>query len=84
MPMSKKFSFGQIATVVATVAAGVWGYNYYSQKNYGTPRTVIGQSANKDDLRIPSIQHAPAPDKKISATEESLTNPSKNSSSRLY
>lgn len=82
--MSKKYSFGQIATVVAAVAAGIWGYNYYSQKNYGTPRTAIGQNLNKDEIKIPTIQHAQTPDKRISATEESLTTPSKNSTNRSY
>ncbi len=82
--MSKRYSFGQIAAAVAAVTAGVWGYNYYSQKSYGTPRTVIGQSANKDDIRIPTIQHAQTPDKRISATEESLTTPSKNATNRTY
>lgn len=82
--MSKKFSFSQIAGVVAAVAAGIWGYNYYSQKNYGIPRTMIGQGANKDEIKIPKIQHAPSPNQKMSATEESLTTPSKNGTSRSY
>lgn len=40
--MSKKYSFGQIVGAIAAVAIGIYGYNYYSQKNYGTPRTTIG------------------------------------------
>jgi hypothetical protein len=80
----KKYSFNQIAGAIAAVVAGMWGYNYFSQKNYGTPRTVIGQGANKDEIKIPKIQHAPSSDKRISATEESLTTPSKNATSRSY
>lgn len=82
--MSKKYSFGQIAGVVAAVVAGVWGYNYYSQKNYGTPKTTVGQRAINEDLKTPTIQHAQNPGKTISATEQSLNNPSKNASNRTY
>ncbi len=82
--MSKKYSFGQIAGMVAAVVAGVWGYNYYSQKNYQTPKTTIGQRANTDEIKNPTIQHAQTPGKTISATEQSLNNPSKNASNRTY
>lgn len=82
--MSKKYSFGQIAGVIAVVVGSVWAYNHYSQKNYGTPRTMVGQNLNKDEIKNPKIQHAPTPDKKISATEESVTTPGKNATNRSY
>ncbi len=79
-----KNNFMQIATILAVAAMGVWGFNYYSQKNYSTPKTQVGQRATSDPITKPTIQHAETPGKTISALEQSMNNPSKNASNRAY
>jgi hypothetical protein len=82
--MSKKYSFGKIVGMVVAVVAGMWGYNYYSQMSYGTPKQIVGKRAISEDIKTPSVQHAQTSDKRMSATEESLSNPGKNGSNRVY
>lgn len=82
--MSKKNSFVQVGSILALAALGIYGYSYYSQKNYGTPKTQVGQRATSDPISQPKIMHTPTPDKTMSAFEQSVTNPSKNGTNRTY
>lgn len=54
MGIPKKNNFTQIATIIGVTLMGLWGYNYYSQKNY-KPKTMIGQRANSDSITPPTI-----------------------------
>jgi uncharacterized membrane protein YebE (DUF533 family) len=82
--MPKYNNMTQIAAIVGAVALGVMGYNYYSQKNYGTPKTIVGQRATSDPAIAPSIQHMQTPGKTMSATEQSVSTPGKNATNRTY
>lgn len=55
MPIPKNNNFAKVAAVIGVTLMGLWGYNYYSQKNYGTPKTMVGQRANKDSITPPTI-----------------------------
>jgi hypothetical protein len=83
--MPKNINYNKVLGMVAAVAAGYMGYNYYYKKPpVSTIKTEYRPPANSDNLRTPVIQHAMTPDKTRSALEDTLNNPSKNASNRIH
>jgi hypothetical protein len=68
MPIPKNNNFAKVAAVIGVTLMSLWGYNYYSQRNYGTPKTIVGQRANKDSITPPTIESTPVGGKTMSAT----------------